>query len=172
MINHSWCSLQTLNTTWRYLYISESFTVYFAVMILRADQKHGTETGSRDPLLIHYQPYTMPLLPRKSLKIDIKRCMIFQNHRWLFGKSILQVPDTGTRVLANTRPFLHSSIVSFWITPACSKGRKYHIFRQYWYTRNVPVFTNTGMFQYLGPGVYFFRLFLCCSLLEINIFSK
>ena len=30
-----------------------------------------------------------------------------------FGKSILQVPDTGTRVLDNTRPFLHSSIVSF-----------------------------------------------------------
>ena len=29
------------------------------------------------------------------------------------GKSILQVPDTGTRVLANTGPFLHSSIVSF-----------------------------------------------------------
>ena len=30
-----------------------------------------------------------------------------------FGKSILQVPDTGTRVLDNTRPFLCSSIVSF-----------------------------------------------------------
>ena len=29
------------------------------------------------------------------------------------GKSILQVPDTGTRVLDNTRPFLRSSIVSF-----------------------------------------------------------
>ena len=29
------------------------------------------------------------------------------------GKSILQVPDTGTRVLANTGPFFHSSIVSF-----------------------------------------------------------
>ena len=29
------------------------------------------------------------------------------------GKSILQVPDTGTRVLDNTRPFLSSSIVSF-----------------------------------------------------------
>ena len=72
------------------------------------------------------------------------------------GKSILQVPDTGTRVLDNTRPFLRSSIVSFWITPARSKERKYHIFRQYWYTRNVPVFTNTGTFQYLGPEVYFF----------------
>ena len=72
------------------------------------------------------------------------------------GKSILQVPDTGTGVLDNTGPFLHSSIVSFWITPAHSKERKYHIFRQYWYTRNVPVFTNTGTFQYLGPEVYFF----------------
>ena len=72
------------------------------------------------------------------------------------GKSKLQVPDTGTRVLDNTRPFLHSSIVSFWITPARSKECKYHIFRQYWYTRNVPVFNNTGTFQYLGPEVYFF----------------
>ena len=72
-----------------------------------------------------------------------------------FGKSILQVPDTGTRVLDNTRPLLLSSIVSFWITPACSKERKCHIFRQYWYNKNVPVFTNTGMYQYLGPEVYF-----------------
>ena len=46
------------------------------------------------------------------------------------GKSILQVPDTGTQVLANTRPFLCSSIVSFGITPARSKGRKYRIFTQ------------------------------------------
>ena len=74
----------------------------------------------------------------------------------VLGKSILRVPDTGTRVLAKTRPLLSSSIVSFWITPERSKGRKYHIFRQYWYTRNVPVFTNTGTFQYLGPEVYFF----------------
>ena len=82
-----------------------------------------------------------------------------------FGKSILEVPDTGTWVLDNTRPFLHSSIVSFWITPACSKERKCHIFRQYWYTRNVPVFTNTGTFQYLGPEVYFsprFYFFVFC----------
>ena len=73
------------------------------------------------------------------------------------GKSILQVPDTGTWVLDNARPFLCSSIVSSWITAARSKERKYHIFRQYWYTKNVPVFTNTGTFQYLGPEVYFFR---------------
>ena len=85
--------------------------------------------------------------------------------RWAYGEiaaickknGILQVPDTGTRVLDNTRPFLCSSIVSFLITPTRSKERKYHIFRQYWYTRNVPVFTNTGTFQYLGPEVYFFH---------------
>ena len=29
------------------------------------------------------------------------------------GKSILQVPDTGTQVLDNTRPFLRSSIANF-----------------------------------------------------------
>ena len=60
------------------------------------------------------------------------------------------------------RPFLRSSIESFWITPACSKERKYHIFRQYWYTRNVPIFINTGTFQYLGPQVYFFPSCHCC----------
>ena len=85
---------------------------------------------------------------------SLKRGFIFITQ---MGKSILQVPDTGTRVLDNTRPFLCSSIVSFWITPTRSKERKYHIFRQYWYTENVPVFTNTGTFQYLGPEVYFFR---------------
>ena len=77
-----------------------------------------------------------------------------------YGKSILQVPDTGTRVLDNTRPFLRSSIVSFWMTPARSKKRNYHIFRQYSYTKNFPVFTNTGTFQYLGPEVYFFHFYL------------
>ena len=100
------------------------------------------------------------------------RAFIWQQYEWKryrylivglrynsFGKSKLQVPDTGTRVLDNTRPFLRSSIVSFWITPARSKERKYHIFRQYWYTKNVPVFNNTGTFQYLGPEVYFFHSF-------------
>ena len=72
-------------------------------------------------------------------------------------KKILQVPDTDTRVLDNTRPFLCSIIVSFWITLACSKERKDHIFGQCWYTKNVPVLTNTRTFQYLGPEVYFFR---------------
>ena len=70
------------------------------------------------------------------------------------------VPDTGTRVLDNTKPFLSSSIVSLWITPAHSKEPKYHIFWEYWYTKSVPVFTNTGKFQYLGPQVYFFPKFL------------
>ena len=77
------------------------------------------------------------------------------------GKSILEVPDTGTRVLNNTKPFLSSSIVSFWITPAHSKERKYHIFRQYWYTKSVTVFTNTGTYQYLGPELYFFPIYFC-----------
>ena len=36
------------------------------------------------------------------------------------GKRILQVPDTGTRVLDNAGPILRSSIVSFRITPARS----------------------------------------------------
>ena len=83
--------------------------------------------------------------------------LFFEN---FFGKSILHVPDTGTRVLDNTRPFLCSSIVSFWIILACSGERKYHIFGQYWYTKNVPVLTNTGTFQYLGPEVYFFHFFV------------
>ena len=81
---------------------------------------------------------------------------------YFFWKSILQVPDTGTRVLDNTRPFLCSSIVSFWIIPAGSKERKYHVFRQYWYTKNVLVFTNTGTFQ-RGPEVYFFHIFCFCQ---------
>ena len=74
------------------------------------------------------------------------------------AKRVLQVTDTGREVLDNNGPFLHSSIVSFWIaiapssivsfwiTITRSKNRKYH-----WYTRNVPVFINTGTFQYLGP---------------------
>ena len=75
----------------------------------------------------------------------------------IWEKVYFQVPDTGTRVLDNTKPFWFSSIVCFWMPPALSKEHKYHIFGQYWYTRNVPVFTNTGTFQYLGPEVYFFQ---------------
>ena len=86
--------------------------------------------------------------------------------RYVWEKSILEVPDTGTWVLDNTKPFLCSSIINFWITLAHSKEHKYHIFRQYWYTRNVPVFTNTGTFQHLGPQVYFFP-----GLFEHNLLS-
>ena len=92
--------------------------------------------------------------------------------RITFGKSILQVPDTGTRVLDNTRPFLCSSIVSFWITLASSKERKYHIFGQYWYTKNVPVFTNTGTFQYLDLKYTFSSLsisYIILSFFNFNI---
>ena len=70
--------------------------------------------------------------------------------------SLLQVPDAGTQVLDNTRPFLHSSIINFW--------KQQHILKNVNITlsgntgtRNVPVFTNTGTFQYLGPEVYFFQ---------------
>ena len=38
---------------------------------------------------------------------------VFYDASKMFGKSKLQVPDTGTRVLDNTRSFLCSSIVSF-----------------------------------------------------------
>ena len=68
------------------------------------------------------------------------------------GKSILEVPDTGTWVLDNTRPFLCSSIVNFWVTPARSKARKYHIFRQY--TKNVPVFTNRAYWDIPVSGTW------------------
>ena len=59
--------------------------------------------------------------------------------------------------ITDTRPFWRSSIVCFWMQLARYKERKYYIFRQSWYTRNVPVFTNTGTFQYLGREVYFFQ---------------
>ena len=45
----------------------------------------------------------------------------------------------------------------FWITLVLSTEHKYHIFNQYWHSRNVPVFTNTRTFQYLGPKVYLFQ---------------
>ena len=77
----------------------------------------------------------------------------------IFGKSVLQFPDTGTLALDNTRPLWHSSIVCFWMPPARSKERKYRILGQYWYTRYAPVFTNTGTFQYLGPKVYIILIF-------------
>ena len=110
--------------------------------------------------------------PKIQLDVSISLCgkLLKESHdnfttipdiqETVYGKSILQVPDTGTRVLGNTRPFLRSSIVSFWITPGRFKEHKYHIFRQFWYTKNVPVFTNTGTFQYLGPEVYFFPVYL------------
>ena len=52
-------------------------------------------------------------------------------HR-LLGKGVPQDPDTGTRVLDNTRSFSCSSIASFWITLAHFKEPEYHIFWQYW----------------------------------------
>ena len=42
--------------------------------------------------------------------------------------------------------YWYTSIGRFWVQPPCSGERKCDIFGQYWYTRNVPVFTNTGTF--------------------------
>ena len=80
----------------------------------------------------------------------------------VYLKSQILVHEYHAQVLDNTKP-------SLWITPAHSKERKYHIFRQYWYTRNVPVFTNTGTVQYLGPKVYFFHPMLLEKL--TNVFN-
>ena len=123
-------------------------TKIYGFIFLSKIPKHGLE--SRGP------GGTPPSKPKSSTPPPRDLKQLFGSF-WRLGKSILQVPDTGTRVLDNTRQFLCSSIVSFWITLACSKERKYHIFGQYWYTKNVPVLTNTGTFQYLGPEVYFFR---------------
>ena len=67
----------------------------------------------------------------------------------------MTVGTGSTQVQDNTRPFLHSSIMNFWIIlVALSDVREYHIFEQNLYTRNVPVFTDTGMFLNPGPEVY------------------
>ena len=83
-----------------------------------------------------------------------------------FEKFNFWVLDTGIQVLVNTGPFLNFSIVCFRIAPAHSSGWKFHVFKQYWYTRNFPVFSNTAMFQYLLPDVDFFSFFFffCYSL--------
>ena len=60
-------------------------------------------------------------------------------HKIMLGKGVLQVPDTGTQVLDNTRPILHSSIVS---------GCHQHVLKNV----NITFLDNTGtpeMFQYL-----------------------
>ena len=57
--------------------------------------------------------------------------------------------------LVNTRPFLRSSIISFWITPAHSKERKYHIFRQYCLVHQ----KCSSIHQYQGFWIYlYFRI--------------
>ena len=95
--------------------------------------------------------YPYEVARQKEIIYHYGICQKGYTHRHNLGKSILQVLDrpTGTRVLDNTRPFVCSSIVSFWVTPARPEERTYHFFKQYWYTKNVPVFTS-GTFQYLG----------------------
>ena len=66
-----------------------------------------------------------------------------------------KVPDSDIQVLDNTVPFLHSSSVSFWIKLRLQE-HQYHFFRQYWFTRNVPVFTNLGTFQFIWDLKYTF----------------
>ena len=78
-------------------------------------------------------------------------CVAIQDTEKVYFKSQILIHEYWT-ILDH---FCIPVIVSFWITPAHSKERKYHIFGQYWYTKNVPVFTNTRTFQYLGPEVYF-----------------
>ena len=107
---------------------------------------NGYSSGSSILSKISHQAYKIhrtvgPPVPEKKLEK-------------VYFKSQILVHEYWTRP---TRPFLCSSIVSFWITLACSKECKDHIFGQYWYTKNVPVLTNTGTFQYLGPEVYFFQ---------------
>ena len=72
-----------------------------------------------------------------------------------FRKSVFLSSRYWYTSMDNTKPFLHYSIMNFWIIQALSKEQKYHILRKYWYTRNVPVFTNTGAFQYLEPKYTF-----------------
>ena len=56
----------------------------------------------------------IPLLCNIFVDVGILCLSIHKaNPMRILGKSIVQVPDTGTRVLDNTRPFLCSSIVSF-----------------------------------------------------------
>ena len=73
-----------------------------------------------------------PVLPENMRFMFFRTCLCFPKAhntemKKMVGKSV-QVPDTGTRVLDNSRPFLRSSIVSFWITLARSEERKYHNF--------------------------------------------
>ena len=46
---------------------------------------------------------------------------------WILEKVYFQVPDTIMQVLDNTKTFLQSGIISFWITLALLKKCKYHI---------------------------------------------
>ena len=65
-----------------------------------------------------------------------------------WGKCVSQVLDIATRILDNARPFLPSSIELLYNTTTSITIT----FLDKTYTpKNVPVFTNTGTLQYLGP---------------------
>ena len=50
----------------------------------------------------------------------------------VYGKGLLLSPNTSSQTLNNyTRPFLHSSIVSFWMILALSKEGEYYNFKKY-----------------------------------------
>ena len=48
---------------------------------------------------------------------------------FFFAKSVLHVPDIGTRVLYSISSFSWSTIACFWMTPVCSKECEYHMFQ-------------------------------------------
>ena len=91
-----------------------------------------------------------PRKPRKIVNMKLARgAVLTAQNRAFLGHYILSST-------VGTRQFWCSSIICFWMPSRHSKEHKYNIFRQYCYTRNVPVFTNTGTFQYLEPEVYVF----------------
>ena len=67
---------------------------------------------------------------------------------------------------------LRQNFLALWITLALSRQCKYHIFGQYWHTRNVLVFTNTEMCQYLGPQEYLFKKLTLFFIGMILLFRK
>ena len=85
-------------------------------MLLRIWKWTPTDINLKKKKKLTHSYTNLPNFGLKSAEFWPK-VIIFLNilafYKGSLGKSILQVQDTGTRVLANTGPFLHSSIVSF-----------------------------------------------------------